>query len=210
MDAMSGGHRSRRQNGVRYLTVAVGVASALVLSGCADQSTNDEGSAAAGSSTIGSIPGLSQTAVDIMNSAPYSQGTWAVQVSDAASGESLVNYNSTRLLEPASVTKTYSVGSAWLKFGPESHIDTPVVRSGKVTGTTLDGDLILVAKGDITMGGQTGPDGNIVFTNLDHNDANAIPGATIADNDSLAGLDDLAQQVKKSGHLHGGGPGDRR
>lgn len=151
------------------------------------------------STTIGSIPGMSQSAIDIMNSTPYSGSTWAIQVSDAKTGESLVSYNSTRLLEPASVTKTYSVGSAWLEFGPDSRIVTPVVRSGRISGTTLNGNLILVAKGDITMGGQTGPDGDVVFTDLDHNDANAIPGATIGDNDPLAGLDYLAEQVRKSG-----------
>ena len=178
--------------------VLAGVASvALGLAACSSSQPASEPSP--DSSTIGSIPGMSQSAIDVMNSAPYSGSTWAIQVSDAKTGESLVSYNSTRLLEPASVTKTYSVGSAWLKFGPDSRIVTPVVRAGKISGKTLKGNLILVAKGDITMGGQTGPDGKIVFTDLDHNDANAIPGATIADNDPLAGLDDLAEQVKKSG-----------
>lgn len=178
-------------------TVAGVAALALGLAACS--SGRQASDAPSDSATIGSIPGMSQSAIDIMNSAPYSGSTWAIQVSDAKTAESLVSYNSTRLLEPASVTKTYSVGSAWLKFGPDSRIVTPVVRAGKVSGKTLNGNLILVAKGDITMGGQTGPDGKVVFTNLDHNDANAIPGATIADNEPLAGLDDLAAQVKKSG-----------
>ncbi len=146
-----------------------------------------------------SIPGLPASAVEIIDSAPYANGIWGIHVTDAESGEVLVDYNSATLLEPASVTKTYSVGSAWLKFGPDSTITTPVVRRGEVNGGTLDGDLILVAKGDILMGGQTGPDGQVVFTDMDHNDANLLPGATIADNDPLAGLDDLATQIKGSG-----------
>ena len=52
------------------------------------------------------------------------------------------------------MTKTYSVGAAWLKFGPDSKITTPVVRDGEVSGGSLDGNLVLVAKGDILMGGQ--------------------------------------------------------
>ncbi len=146
-----------------------------------------------------SIPGLPASAVEIIESPPYANGIWGLHVTDAQSGEVLVDYNGTTLLEPASVTKTYSVGSAWLKFGPESTITTPVVRDGDVDGGTLDGDLVLVAKGDILMGGQTGPDGQVVFTDMDHNDANLLPGATIADNDPLAGLDDLAAQVKAAG-----------
>lgn len=145
------------------------------------------------------IPGLSPAAVEIMNSAPYANGQWAVRVVDVSTGEVLVDYNSNVLVEPASVTKTYSVGAAWLKLGADHRIVTPVVRTGPVRRGVLAGDLVLVAKGDITMGGQTGPDGKVVFTNLDHNDANLLPGATIADNNPLAGLDRLARQVKASG-----------
>ena len=145
------------------------------------------------------IPGLPDSAVQIIESPPYAGSTWGIHVTDAQSGEVLVDYNATNLLEPASVTKTYSVGSAWLKFGPDSTITTPVVRDGEISGGSLDGNLVLVAKGDILMGGQTGPDGQVVFTDMDHNDANLLPGATIADNDPLAGLDDLAAQVKAAG-----------
>jgi PBP4 family serine-type D-alanyl-D-alanine carboxypeptidase len=173
------------------------IVSAMVTAALTACSSNSDPDPA--SSGNRSIPGLSESAVDIMDSAPYANGIWAVRVEDADSGDVLVDYNADVLLEPASVTKTYSVGAAWLKSGPDSTIVTPVVRNGRVSGGALDGDLILVAKGDITMGGQTGPDGEVVFTDLDHNDANLLPGATIADNNPLAGLDDLAEQVKDAG-----------
>jgi serine-type D-Ala-D-Ala carboxypeptidase/endopeptidase (penicillin-binding protein 4) len=54
---------------------------------------------------------------------------------------------------------------------------TPVKRTGTLFGSTLDGDLILVAQGDLTMDGRTKPDGTVDFANLDHNDANLLPGA---------------------------------
>ena len=91
-----------------------------------------------------------------MNSPPYANSTWAIKVTDAASGEALVDYNASALVEPASVTKTFSVGAGWLKFGPDSRITTLVVHTGTVDAGTLTGDLVLVAKGDILMGGQTG------------------------------------------------------
>ena len=49
------------------------------------------------------------------------------------------------------------------------------------------------------MGGRTKPDGTVDFANLDHNDANPIPGATLTPEDPLAGLDELAAQVKRPG-----------
>lgn len=182
----------------RPVLVGVVLASAAALTLAACSRTSSSRSQTTGPA-VDLIPGMSQSAVDTMNSPPYSHATWAVKVADVSTGEALVNYNSDVFLEPASVTKTYSVGGGWLQFGPDSRIETPVVQTGKVTNGTLAGDLVLVAKGDITMGGQTGPDGKVVFTNLDHNDANALPGATIADNNPLAGLDQLAQQVKAAG-----------
>ena len=97
------------------------------------------------------------------------------------------------------MTKTYSTGAAWLEFGPKSTVTTPVKRTGDVAGGTLNGDLILVGQGDITMGGRTKADGTVDFTNLDHNDANGIPGATLTTEDPLTGLNDLAARVKAAG-----------
>ena len=48
------------------------------------------------------------------------------------------------------------------------------------------------------MGGRTKPDGTVDFTNLDHNDANPLPGATLTTEDPLTGLNELAAQVKAS------------
>ena len=151
------------------------------------------------------IPGLPASVLPVMNSTAYANAIWGVSVDDALTGESLVAHNADYLLEPASVTKTISSAGAWLQFGPTSRIVTPVVRTGPVSSGTLRGDLVLVAKGDITMGGQTAADGSVVFANLDHNDANDIPGAVLADNDPMAGLDTLAQQVRRSGIRSVGG-----
>jgi D-alanyl-D-alanine carboxypeptidase/D-alanyl-D-alanine-endopeptidase (penicillin-binding protein 4) len=91
------------------------------------------------------------------------------------------------------------MGAGWQHFGPDSRVVTPVKRSGTMSGSTLDGNLILVAKGDMTMDGRTKPDGTVDFANLDHNDANLIPGATLTPENPLTGLNELAQQVRRSG-----------
>src|SRR5262249_3191413 len=67
------------------------------------------------------------------------------------------------------------------------------------------GDLILVASGDPTMGGRNTPDGHIDYTSFDHTYANAVPGATLTPEDPLAGLDDLARQVAAAGIRRVGG-----
>ncbi|WP_395727577.1 D-alanyl-D-alanine carboxypeptidase/D-alanyl-D-alanine-endopeptidase [Nakamurella sp.] len=145
------------------------------------------------------VPGLDASALAVMNAPAYAQGQWAIAVKDLTSGESLIALNDGTLFEPGSVVKTYSTGAAWQQFGPDSTVVTPVRRTGEIVDGTLSGDLILVGMGDLTMGGRTKPDGTVDFTDLDHNDANAIPGATLTTEDPLTGLDDLAAQVKASG-----------
>jgi len=148
---------------------------------------------------IESVPGLDSAAVEVMNKTPYANGQWAIAVQDMETGEHIISYNADTLFEPGSVVKTYTTGAAWHEFGPDSTVVTPVKQVGEVSDGTLTGDLVLVGKGDLTMGGRTKPDGTVDFTNLDHNDANGIPGATLTTEDPLTGLNDLAAQVKAAG-----------
>ena len=148
---------------------------------------------------LSSVPGLPPAALDVVNAPLYKNGQWAIAVRDVDTGEQLVALNADTFFEPGSVVKTYSTGAAWLEFGPDATVVTPVKRTGEVVNGTLTGDLVLVGKGDVTMGGRTKPDGTVDFTNLDHNDANGIPGATLTPEDPLTGLNDLAAQVKAAG-----------
>ena len=63
----------------------------------------------------------------------------------------------------------------------------------------MQGDLILVAKGDLTMGGRDNGNDTVAITDFDHNDANGLGGAILTAPDPLAGLDKLAAEVKASG-----------
>src|SRR6478672_608439 len=161
--------------------------------------SSSAGATAPAGARIASIPGLDQSAIDVMNKPVYANGQWAIAVKDIDTGEQIIAYNNDLLFEPGSVVKTYSTGAAWQEFGPDSTVVTPVKRTGEVVDGTLTGDLVLVGQGDLTMGGRTKPDGTVDFTDLDHNDANAIPGATLTTEDPLTGLDDLAVQVKAAG-----------
>ena len=189
-------------------TVASSTASSTPSSTASSASGSTVASSSAGSSAsspapsgarITSIPGLDQSAIDVMNKPEYANGQWALAVKDIDTGEQIIAYNDDLLFEPGSVVKTYSTGAAWQEFGPDSTVVTPVKRTGEVADGTLTGDLVLVGKGDLTMGGRTKPDGTVDFTNLDHNDANGIPGATLTTEDPLTGLNELAAQVKASG-----------
>lgn len=149
-----------------------------------------------GTGGTGTLP---DAAVEVMNQPQYANGRWYISVRDIDTGEVLIDLDGDKMAEPGSFAKTYSVGAGWLEWGPDHTITTPVKRTGEVVAGALQGDLVLVGKGDITMGGRTKADGTVDYTNFDHNDANALPGATLTPEDPLAGLDELAAQVKASG-----------
>ncbi len=138
----------------------------------------------------------------VMDSSRYDQSRWGLLTVDTTTGRTGMALNEQEMFVPASTTKLFTMSTAWNTFGPGHRFTTPVYRQGTVAGGTLSGNLVLVASGDLTMGGRTKPDGTVDFTNLDHNDANPIPGATLTPEDPLAGLDQLAAQVKASGVTH--------
>lgn len=155
--------------------------------------------AAPAAAATGPVPGLDPAALDVMNQPAYANGQWFISVRDLNTGEQLIDLNGGTLVEPGSVVKTYSMGAGWLQFGPDHKVVTPVKRTGRVHNGRLDGDLILVGQGDMTMDGRTKADGTVDYTNLDHNDANDLPGATLTPENPLTGLNKLAQQVRASG-----------
>ncbi|WP_308799718.1 D-alanyl-D-alanine carboxypeptidase/D-alanyl-D-alanine endopeptidase [Agromyces silvae] len=169
------------------------VAAVALTSGCVADAPTGSGS------DLTSVPGLPDEALEVMNQPQFESGRWLISVEDLETGETVIDLDGDKLAEPGSFVKTYSAGAAWVKWGPDHTISTPVKQSGTVTDGTLTGNLVLVGQGDLTMGGRTKADGTVDFTNLDHNDANPLPGATLTPEDPLTGLDELAEQVRASG-----------
>jgi D-alanyl-D-alanine carboxypeptidase/D-alanyl-D-alanine-endopeptidase (penicillin-binding protein 4) len=136
----------------------------------------------------------------VVNGPEYKHGRWGVLVVEADSGRTLYERDADRLFAPASTTKLYSCSAALHVFGPDYRFETPVYRRGPVDGGALRGDLILVAAGDLTLGGRTLPDGTMAFVDNDHTYADPTSTtANITPTDPLAGLKELARQVKAAG-----------
>jgi D-alanyl-D-alanine carboxypeptidase/D-alanyl-D-alanine-endopeptidase (penicillin-binding protein 4) len=104
------------------------------------------------------------------------------------------------MFAPASVTKLFTTAAALGDLGADYRFRTPVHRRGEVESDgTLRGDLILVASGDLCLGGRTGPDGALVFADDDHTYSDGNFKAALAGADPLAGLDQMAREVRASG-----------
>ncbi len=115
-------------------------------------------------------------------------------------GKVLIDYNPKPQFFLGSVRKVFSVGELLNQIGPDHTYDTPVYRVGNVDAAgVLHGNLVLVASGDLTMGGRTNPDGSIAVTNFDHNEADSLGNAELTAPDPTAGYAQLAQQIANAG-----------
>lgn len=141
-----------------------------------------------------------QAVRQILDKPSYRSATWGLLVVDLDTGQVIHDLNAGRSFLIGSVRKLFSVGLALDALGPAHTFRTPVHRRGAVDAAgVLAGDLVLVASGDLAMGGRTGPDGRYVITDLDHNEANALGNAQLAATDPLAGYKALAAQVAAAG-----------
>jgi D-alanyl-D-alanine carboxypeptidase/D-alanyl-D-alanine-endopeptidase (penicillin-binding protein 4) len=145
---------------------------------------------------------LSARIAAVIDGPDYRQARWGLLLVDADSDEVIFERDPDRLFLPASTTKLYSCSTALSALGPEHRFNTPVYRRGNVKEGRLDGDLILVASGDLTFGGRNDSKGHMAFKDHDHTYANFFPDTELTDTDPLHGLNDLAKQVADAGIRH--------
>jgi len=136
----------------------------------------------------------------IMSKPRYADAVWSLRVIDLDTGELIYNLEPNLVLLTGSLRKAFSSGLSLNELGSDHRFKTPVHRQGEVDAEgVLQGNLILVADGDLTLGGRVTPQDTIQFTDFDHVDANAIGSAVLTPQDPLTGLDDLAQQIADAG-----------
>ena len=137
---------------------------------------------------------------ELMSGTKYRQAHWGLLAVDLKTGEVRHELNADKLFAPASVTKCFSVATALDALGADYRFETPIVRRGEINDKgELQGDLILIASGDLTFGGRTTEAGEIAFTDGDHTYANGSADGQLTPQDPLAGLNDLAKQVAAAG-----------
>jgi D-alanyl-D-alanine carboxypeptidase/D-alanyl-D-alanine-endopeptidase (penicillin-binding protein 4) len=151
----------------------------------------------ASSPSAPSIPTKVQDAITNVVSKPaYAHSRLAVAVFDLSTGARLIDRDAGKMFVPGSIMKTYSTSAALQGYGPDYRFHTPVYA--------INGNLVLVASGDFSMGLRDQKNGTLAFNSfpeIDHNYADTgLPGpALLKNSDPLAGLRALAAQVRASG-----------
>jgi D-alanyl-D-alanine carboxypeptidase/D-alanyl-D-alanine-endopeptidase (penicillin-binding protein 4) len=160
------------------------------------------GAASTGPATAAGVAhddGLGPAIEAIMHKPGYEHAQWGLLEIDTQTGKVVHSRFANQFFIPGSTAKLVTISAAWHTLGPDHRFTTPLIAVGSRDGSTLDGNLSLVAQGDLTMGGRTKPDGSVAYTDIDHTYANDLPGATLTPENPLAGLDQLAHQVRDAG-----------
>ena len=102
-------------------------------------------------------PGPGAPITQVMSKTPYAHSRWGLLTQDLASKQYLTSLNASQFFIPGSNAKLFSTSTLWSTLGPDYRFKTPVFRTGATKNGTLAGNLVLVASGDLTMGGRTKP-----------------------------------------------------
>jgi D-alanyl-D-alanine carboxypeptidase/D-alanyl-D-alanine-endopeptidase (penicillin-binding protein 4) len=191
----------RRTCGHRWQKLGVLLVLAMAAAACSESGQGSSADTTTGSveATIGNLP---EDAKAIMERDEYGAARWSYLVVDPSTGEELYGSATDEFFFLASIAKEFTVGAVYEVLDPGATITTPVYATAEPVGGVLDGDLVLVAQGDLALGARNADEGRFDFTPdaPDHVYADALPGAQLLEgNDPLAGLDDLAGQVVDAG-----------
>ncbi len=97
--------------------------------------------------------------IDAILAAPdLARGFWGIEVVSLSDGKVLYDRNSDKLFTPASNTKLFTTAAALALIGPDYTFKTTVETSGTLDKYgRLNGDLILVGRGDPNLSGRELP-----------------------------------------------------
>jgi dihydroorotase/N-acyl-D-amino-acid deacylase len=141
---------------------------------------------------------LQQRIKQVMDRPEFAHSRFGLKFISAETGNTIYKLNSAQLFVPGSTTKLVSEGTMLETLGGDYRFHTKIYRTGPIQKDgTLDGDLVLLASGDLDLSNRIQPDGTLAFEDEDHSyggpDSKGLPG------DPLAVIRDFAKQVAAKG-----------
>lgn len=143
-------------------------------------------------------PDLDARVRAIIGRPEFAGSRWGMEFRYADGGESAYAIDRDVLFTAASSLKIFTGGTAFDALGADRRFPTRVFRTGPIVKGVLKGDLVVVAGGDLLIGGRLRSDGTIAVPEPDHS-YGSMPGAKPAPGDPLAVIADLARQVARRG-----------
>jgi len=86
------------------------------------------------------------------------RGFWGIEIASATTGKVLYSFNAGKMFTPASNTKLFTTAAALALIGPDYKFRTTVETNGSLDKYgRLNGDVILIGRGDPTLSGRELP-----------------------------------------------------
>lgn len=95
---------------------------------------------------------FAQSFEQVLKTLPNQEAFWSLTVLDE-SGNKIENYNSDKLIIPASNQKLYTLATALDRLGSDFRYTTNIYGKGELVGSTWEGDLIIQGSGDPSISG---------------------------------------------------------
>ena len=135
---------------------------------------------------------------EILRRPEFRGARWGMKFYSPDAKEVLYALNADQLFNPASAMKVFVAGTAFSALGADYRFHTPVYRTGAVENGVLRGDLVLVASGDLLLGGRVKPDGGLALPERDHT-YDMSPDAVPVSADPLRSIHEIAAQIAAHG-----------
>jgi serine-type D-Ala-D-Ala carboxypeptidase/endopeptidase (penicillin-binding protein 4) len=141
--------------------------------------------------SFGSAAGL-RAAIDSMADAPeFSNAHWGILIVDPQRGDTLYSRNAGKLFMPASNMKILTSATALTQLGPDYRFRTTFAARGSVTNGALDGDLVVIGRGDPSVSDHMLGDAMIplraIADSIAHRGITRITGRVVAGGDAFPG-----------------------
>lgn len=141
---------------------------------------------------------LEQRIKKITDRPEFAHSRFGIKFISAETGKVVYELNSPQLFVPGSTTKLLTEGTALELLGGDYRFHTKIYRTGSIQKNgTLEGDLVLVASGDLNLSNRIQPDASLAFEDEDHSyggpDSKGLPG------DPLLVMREFARQVAAKG-----------
>jgi PBP4 family serine-type D-alanyl-D-alanine carboxypeptidase len=144
-------------------------------------------------------PDLAARIEEVMSRPEFQNSRWGMKFYDPTTNQIIYSLNSDQLFYPASSMKVFPAGTAFDALGTDYLFRTRVYGTGPLVRGVLKGDLVLVAGGDLLLGGRVNPDGTLALPRPDHSYSGGNPDAVPVSNDPLRSIRQIAYQIAAHG-----------
>jgi serine-type D-Ala-D-Ala carboxypeptidase/endopeptidase (penicillin-binding protein 4) len=100
---------------------------------------------------VSQLPGLRQSIDSLLDDPRFRNAFWGVLIVDPVRGDTLYARNAHKLFVPASNMKVITSSVALTQLGADFTFRTVIAARGRIRHGTLEGDLVVVGRGDPTM-----------------------------------------------------------